>query len=267
MDVENSSINGTTQAHISLAVDHTPSDNPDSVQTRIHIDDLSEHIPIDESLTAQQQTLMWSEDKFLQIAPGENKVPESLLFDKFAEELSFPAIYLGEFRVFRDGITVTPYMMATSELRRSDRRGVVPNKLLYTAMKIMRLRVCDGLKIGFKHIGKNNDLTKERILSEDYINSYLESNLAFMKSIPNSAAYWSARKRDLFAMMRQLGKPTMFLTISANEIGWPNLLKIIHKFKNQREELTDEQIETLNYFEKTNLVNEDAVTCCENSTQ
>lgn len=216
-DVEVSSNHDNTQAHISPeTAEHTPPINPNSVQQHIHIDDFSEHIRIDESLIAQQQTLMWSEDKFLQIAPGENKVPESLLFDNYAEELSFPAIYLGEFRVFRDEITVTPFMMATSELRRSDRRGVVPNKLLYTAMKIMRLRVCEGLKIGFKHIGKNNEISKELILSEDYINTCLDSNLAFMKSIPNSAAYWSARKRDLFAMKRQLGKSTMFLTISAN---------------------------------------------------
>lgn len=118
--------------------------DPDSVQTRRHIDDLSEHIEIDGSLVAQQQTLMLNEDKFFHIAPGENKIPMSLMFDTHAEELSFPAIYLGQFRVFREGVTVTPFMMATSELCRCDRRGVTPNKLLYTAMKILRLRVCDG---------------------------------------------------------------------------------------------------------------------------
>lgn len=62
-------------------------------------------------------------------------------------------------------------------------------------------------------------------------------------------------------MMRQLGKPTMFLTISANKIGWPHILKLLHKLKNNGEILTDEQIEALNYFQKTTLVNEDAVSC------
>lgn len=33
--------------------------------------DLLEQIPIEESLTAQQQTLMWSDDMYLRIAPGE----------------------------------------------------------------------------------------------------------------------------------------------------------------------------------------------------
>ncbi|GBP21966.1 hypothetical protein EVAR_7183_1 [Eumeta japonica] len=64
--------------------------------------------------------------------------------------------------------------------------------LIYTATKIMRLRVCDGLKIGFKPIGNSNNIPKMRIF-EDYINMSLECNLAFRKSIPNSASYWFAR--------------------------------------------------------------------------
>lgn len=243
------------------SADHIIPVDPDSVQTRIHIDELSGHITIAKSLIAQQQTLMLNEDRFFHIAPGENKTPISLLFNKYAEELLFPAIYLGQFCVFRDDITVTPFMMATSELRRSDKRGVAPYKVLYTAMKIWRIKVCDDSKIGFKHIGTENNIFKEQVLSEDYINTCLESDLAFMKPIPNSAAYWSARKWDLFAMMRQFGKPTMFLTISANEIGWPHLLTLLLKFNNNGEQLTKEQIETLNYFQKTTLVNEDAVTC------
>lgn len=101
--------------------------DPESIQTRRHINDLSEHIAIDGSLVAQQQTLMLNEDIFFHIAPGEGQIPMSLVFDRHAEELSFPAIYLGQFRVFRDDITVTSCMMATSELRRFDRRGVTPS--------------------------------------------------------------------------------------------------------------------------------------------
>lgn len=171
---------------------------------------ISEDIPMDESLVAQQQTLMWNDDMYLRIAPGEKNVPISLLFDEHAEELSFPQIYLGQFRIFREGVSVTPFMMATSELRRSDRRGVTPHHLLYMAMKIMRIRVRDSLTVAFKHIGKDTNITKEQIQSENYIQGCIESNLAFLRSIPNSTYYWSERKKDLFAMIRQLGKPTVF---------------------------------------------------------
>ena len=151
-------------------------------------------------------------------------------------------------------------MMATSELRRSDRRGVTPHHLLYMAMKIMRLRVRDSLTVAFKHVGKDTNITKEQIQSENYIQGCIESNLAFLRSIPNSTYYWSERKRDLFAMIRQLGKPTVFFTISANEIGWPQLLQILYKLKNNKD-ISPEVALQLHYMEKSTLINEDAVTC------
>lgn len=90
-------------------------------------------------------------------------------------------------------------------------------------MKIMRIRVGDSLTIAFKHVGKDSNITKEQIEDENYIQGCIETNLAFLRSIPNSVWYWYERKEDLFAMIRQLGKPTIFFTISANEIGWPDL--------------------------------------------
>ncbi|GFY41739.1 ATP-dependent DNA helicase [Trichonephila inaurata madagascariensis] len=92
-------------------------------------DEISENITIKESLTAQQQTLLWNEEKYLCIAPGEANVPRSLLFDEHVEELSFSAIYLGHFRNFREGVRVTLFMIATSELRHVDRCGVTPQHL------------------------------------------------------------------------------------------------------------------------------------------
>lgn len=208
-----------------------------------------------------QHTLFWNEDKYLSIAPGENKSLISLLFDEYAEELSFPSIYLGEFRHFTDNLRITPFMIATSELRRSDRRGVTPNHLLYIAMKIMRIRVRDSLTIAFKFVGKNTHITRQQIESETYINDCIETNLAFLRSIPNSASYWKDRKNDLFAMIRQLGKPTVFMTFSANEIGWKNLLQLIYKFKNAGTNISLDELETLNFIEKSKLVNDDAVLC------
>lgn len=51
--------------------------------------------------------------------------------------------------------------MATSELRRKDRRGVTPQHLLYLAMKILRIRVRDSLMVAFKHTGNNNYITRK----------------------------------------------------------------------------------------------------------
>ncbi|GFX04747.1 helitron_like_N domain-containing protein [Trichonephila clavipes] len=163
-----------------ITVDDSFFNGQDDIQDEIIYDedgdnDISEQIPIDESLVAQQQTLMWNDEMYLTIAPGEGNVPVSLLFDEHAEELSFPQIYLGQFRTFRDGVNVTSFMMATSELRRSDRRGVTPQHLLYMAMKIIRIRIRDSLSIAFKHVGKGTTITKEQIKSEDYVQGCIET--------------------------------------------------------------------------------------------
>lgn len=209
----------------------------------------------------QQQTLLWNDDYFLSIAPGEYKRPISIPMDEHAEELSFPTIYGGQFRTYRDGVTVTPFMQATSELRRTDRRATDPQHLLYLAAKIMRLRVSQCVSVAFKHIGQGTSITKETIQSEGYINNCLETNLAFLRCIPNSAWFWTNRKKDLFAMIRQLGAPTAFMTLSANETGWKDLLKLLYKLKNEGADISDEFLEEMSYVHKAQLVNEDAVTC------
>ncbi|GBP70869.1 hypothetical protein EVAR_53533_1 [Eumeta japonica] len=247
-----------------ITVDDSFINGQDHVQDEITHDedgdnDISEQISIDESSIAQQQTLMWNYEMYLRIAPSEGNVPISLLFDEHAEELSFPEIYLGQFRTFRDGVTVTPLMMARSELRRSDRRGVTSQHLLYLAMKIMRIRIRDSLSVAFKH-GKDTAITKGQIESENCVNGCYESNLAFLRTIPNSTHYWSEMKKDLFAMIRQYGKPTVFFTISANEIGWPKLLQLLHNLKNNSD-ISVEDVSALHFIEKSTLVNDDAVTC------
>lgn len=50
----------------------------------------------------------------------------SLLFDEHDEELSFPTINGGQYKTYIDEIHVTLFMQATSELWRTDRRGIDP---------------------------------------------------------------------------------------------------------------------------------------------
>ena len=62
------------------------------------------------------------------------------------------------------------------------------------------------------------------------------------------------------AMIRQLGCPTFFLTLSSSENRWPELLKILAKVLDQRE-LTDEEIAAMTIEEKNSLIRRDPITC------
>ncbi|RVE40724.1 hypothetical protein evm_014625 [Chilo suppressalis] len=248
--------------YYNITIDNTFLNNNNNVTApELVLDDVSEHVAIEDNLTAQQQTLMWNQDLHLHMAPGEKSIPISILFDEHAEELSFPTIYGGQFRTYREDIHVTEFMQAASEIRRTDRRATDPQHLLYLAAKIMRLRVSQSIRIAFKHVGYDTKITKENVQSEEYINNCIESNLAFLRCIPNSAWYWSDRKKDLFAMIRQLGAPTAFMTVSANETGWTDLLKLLYKLKNNGADISNEHLAEMSYIDKATLVNEDAVTC------
>ena len=65
----------------------------------------------------------------IDVAPGEDRQPLSIVWDREAEELSFPSIYLGQPRTFKT--RVTRFQAMTSEVRRVDRRGARPQALLY----------------------------------------------------------------------------------------------------------------------------------------
>lgn len=213
-----------------------------------------------ELLIGQQQTLLWNEDKCLEIAPAQNRVPLSIIYDEHAEELSFPDIYLGHPRVFNPEVRVTPFMMATSELRRRDRRAATPKHVLYVAMKILRLRVSEGLQCTFRCMATAN-ITRAMLNDRQFLEQCIDRNLSFLKSIPNSVQYWQQRKHDLFALIRQLGKPTMFLTLSASETKWPHLLRTLQKLSSGGD-IGADIMQQLTALQRATLVNEDPVTCC-----
>ncbi|XP_062538323.1 uncharacterized protein LOC134206608 [Armigeres subalbatus] len=107
------------------------------------------------------------------------------------------------------------------------------------------------------------NITRANLNDRDFMEQCIERDLSFLKSIPNSVQYWQQRKKDLFAMMRQLGKPTMFLTLSANEMKWPHLLKLLHRLSEgyNGSDLTD-PMQELTALQRATLVNDDPVTCC-----
>ncbi|CAG5003633.1 unnamed protein product [Parnassius apollo] len=145
----------------------------------------AECTPESEILASRQHTLLWNEEDCLDIAPGHRAMPLNIIYDHHAEELSFPAIYYGQPRRFHMGVSVTPYMMATSELRRSDRRGATPQKVLYVAMKILRLRMVDGIYSTFRNVSTTENVTRRMLEDPEFLKEFVVQNLAFMKSVPS----------------------------------------------------------------------------------
>ncbi|GBN98583.1 hypothetical protein AVEN_237272-1 [Araneus ventricosus] len=157
-------------------------------------------------------------------------------------------------------------MSATSGICRNDHIRVTPQHILYMIMKILRMRIVNGIKSSFRCVPNMENVTRREIEDPAFINVWIEKNFAYLKSLSNSVVHWMNRKNELFAMIRQLGKPTVFLMMSAIEIRWSHLLVILHRLNNYYKHIID--LDESNIVEKLNrsmcstLVNEDPVTCC-----
>ena len=69
----------------------------------------------------------------------------------------------------------------------------------------------------------------------------------------------NVRKRDAFAMIRQLGFPSIFITQSVAETKWKDLLKCLGKTVHTKE-YTSEEIDAMDYKTKCELIQWDSPT-------
>ena len=98
-------------------------------------------------------------------------------------------------------------MMATSEIRRRDRRGVTPGHILYLAMKILRLRILrivDGIHNAFRYIRATENFTRKQIEDRTFVEECVEKNFVLLIALPNSFAYWQIRRNHRSVMIRRL---------------------------------------------------------------
>ena len=88
----------------------------------------------------------------------------------------------------------------------------------------------------------------------------LDEGYYIFRQLRNSPAYLETRKKDIFAMIRQLSLPTWFMSLSAADTRWTDLLRMLAKL-NDGIDYSDKELENLSWQEKTKLVQKDPVTC------
>jgi hypothetical protein len=90
--------------------------------------------------------------------------------------------------------------------------------------------------------------------TQDFQNLLLQDQAyLFLRQIPGSPPYWQKFMYEVVAMVKQLGIPTWFLTLSCADLRWPELFQIIAKTKGHN--MTDEEVEVLSYHERCSMLN------------
>ena len=74
----------------------------------------------------------------------------------------------------------------------------------------------------------------------------------FLRHIPGTPPYWQKFMYDILAMVKQLGIPTWFMTLSCADLSWPELFQIITR--TQGKNISDEEVNALSYNERCSLL-------------
>ena len=109
---------------------------------------------------------------------------------------------------------------------------------------------------------KSNNLTAG-ILSQNYtetIKSLIAKDEAFnfMNTLKGTPAYCKHFQLEVLAMIKQLALATFFITLSCAELQWHESIEIIYKL-NEGDILTDDDIHSMNYFDKTKILNNNPI--------
>ena len=205
-------------------------------------------------------------DKVFTFAPGEGQHPLSLYQDKDAEYLCFPTIFCGQTPPSRDERLVPVHYsdIVKWELRSVDRRAAqsVPN-IFFKHKKLQMKQISDKVNLAVRRCKKRGQkITAAEARDSSYVDKLvnLDEGYYIFRQLRNSPAYLETRKKDIFAMIRQLSLPTWFMSLSAADTRWTDLLKMLAKL-NDGIYYSEKELENLSWQEKTKLVQKDPITC------
>ncbi|GIY59126.1 ATP-dependent DNA helicase [Caerostris darwini] len=136
-------------------------------------------------------------DAGLALTPGKDKMPLSVLFDDLAEELSYPRIYCGDMRRLTIKKSPTYSEIVKSELRRYDRRGATPQKILYSHQTNLHKLLLSSIQICLRNkIPTDSSLTMQQVQDQQCLRQlfYKIQAYKFMKAIKCSPAHCETEK-------------------------------------------------------------------------
>ena len=227
---------------------------------------------IDKEPTGATDTLLTGHDfvepkEFIgihNVAPGEHQTPKSIFLDKYCEELAYPDIFLGHARPSERLVTIHYSDIVKSELQRADRRAATNVENLFFKTKKLQMKlITSRTQIALRqHKTKDMTITAGTLKNQSAITQIIQHDQGykFLSNVRGSPPFFEAAKKDLFAMIRQLGPATFFMSLSAAETKWNHLLKTLGKTVDNRN-YTEEDISTLEWEDKCRLIQSDPTTC------
>ena len=171
-------------------------------------------------------------------APGENNIPKYILLDDDFEVLAFPDLfpsgegaYNSHTERVRD-LHIRKYFQ--QRLLNVDGRFAKNIEYIFCAQYISDIKQIQGdanlairLSRGCTLDGRT--VTAGTLRDPNALQQLVRSEQAykFLKNVRGSPAYWQNELYDVLSMLQKLGIPTWFLTLSAADLHWPEMIQAI----------------------------------------
>lgn len=248
---------------VDFIVDENDTIDPALLSSAVNIED-SETFVLDSVGDSEVILLNLNEqlaqESVISMAPGQDKKPLPWLIHPNIDELCFLKIFYAQ-SFNKNNVSYSKRIK--SELRRVDRRACIPARVLYAGKKKQEQEVIDSMFTCLRKVKNCNRVPKAQcLLSADYMDELIHHDDGFrmLKNVRTAPAYWESKKKELFAMIRQLGAPTLFLTLSANELMNPDLLQFLYE-KRYGKKISLEDAMRLDKNIVTDLIKNDPVAC------
>ena len=228
-------------------------------------DNIETENPLDADRTSSNEmclipNIFSEQENLLNIAPGQNKSPTSFFNDDFCEEQAFPYLLpRGKYgyKVLRE-VKLTPVKYFNQRLLNYNQRFSSCGDYIFFAHYVMQqINLFNQMNIATNKVKGTITAGQLQKNFKQTVRSFIceSSAYTFMKCVKGTPAYWKQFLYDVLAMVKQLGLPTFFFTLSCADLQWSDLLLIIAKLN--RIDIDD--ISNLNYQERCEILNRNPV--------
>ena len=198
----------------------------------------------------------------VQLAPSEGMRPLPFFLDPEVEELAFPSLFPDGTNSARTDrlipITLGEYLKNRMTL--SERRFVASHPFIFFSLyRLEYERLLSSISISLNKATMENkfgmQLKDVDFTQDEFVDQFIASDGGYrwMKQSRGSPAYWKSTLLDITAMCRQLGPPTLFLTLSADDRHWPDTLGPIFEMEYKRAP-SAEDLDTLSERQRNHLL-------------
>ena len=177
------------------------------------------------------------ENAIFQCAPGQNNILRYILLDDEFEVLAFPNLSpLGCFSYYSEqrSVKLPLWKYFQQRLLNVDGQFAKNIEYIFCAQHMIDLQHIQSeinlaIRLSRGRTLNGTDITASTLWNPQTIHQMVRNQVAykFLQNIRGSPPYWQHELHDVLAMLRCIGIPTWFLTLSAADLHWPEMIQAI----------------------------------------